>query len=634
MILDCCEIDVKSVEYQVQVESSTDPPTSNLHFEPLPFSITPVSLSIALPQNRNHQTQKIRVSYTTHQNGPSLQWCLDSDNNPFVFTCGAACNNRSLFPSPDAPSELCTYYAMVQVPSNYTVLMSSTFVRQLEVSESDDFQTCIVSQWEYKLETPLMCSTVVLAAGKFRSSSLPAMRIPITIYGPVKSTSVEMLSTFIPQYLTTAEMMLGSVPFSRYDALIMPRAFSSLGMQNPYLAFFSQSLCSKDRGMRNRVAHEIAHLYFGLLIGPRDWNEEWLSEGFATYMEDRIVYKAEGINENQQKLLTQIKWELKFRTLQNDIQNTEENMQRLMPKVGDSSAPCALDTSHRCHTIHYVKSYFLLHLLAQKAGGCEIFDKFLRAYVDRYQNKLVSSADFLDFYFASFPQLRNVGVFDTHVVLHSWVYSPGVPSDALDSMFSQAGCQFGLFPAAKIVNPLVRDVQVAYDSVLTLNRTLTESAQNATEVARSCVSVLQHSAATWEPEQLCLLLDKLVDWVGKSEDNSSASSASAEQEASTTVLSSSCLSLLQQVFAFWERNPEAQHRWCELVIKCKYEPDYPNLKKFLQDHQGMGLYVFGELLVSGVCERELAVCAYNANKHTMDRELRTRCEELILQTEG
>ena len=37
-----------------------------------------------------------------------------------------------------------------------------------------------------------------------------------------------------------------------------------------------------------RLAHELSHSWFGLIIGPRDWTEEWLSEGFCTYTEGCI----------------------------------------------------------------------------------------------------------------------------------------------------------------------------------------------------------------------------------------------------------------------------------------------------------------------------------------------------------
>ena len=43
--------------------------------------------------------------------------------------------------------------------------------------------------------------------------------------------------------------------------------------------FISQSLIlGNDGGMDIRIAHEICHNWFGLVIGALDWTEEWLSE--------------------------------------------------------------------------------------------------------------------------------------------------------------------------------------------------------------------------------------------------------------------------------------------------------------------------------------------------------------------
>ena len=54
---------------------------------------------------------------------------------------------------------------------------------------------------------------------------------------------------------------------------------------SPSLMFISQSILSADREMSIRLAHELSHSWFGLIIGPKDWTEEWLSEGFCTYTE-------------------------------------------------------------------------------------------------------------------------------------------------------------------------------------------------------------------------------------------------------------------------------------------------------------------------------------------------------------
>ena len=54
------------------------------------------------------------------------------------------------------------------------------------------------------------------------------------------------------------------------------------------LLFVSQSLLCSDGSMNVRLGHELSHAWFGLLLGAKDWTEEWLSEGFATFMEDSI----------------------------------------------------------------------------------------------------------------------------------------------------------------------------------------------------------------------------------------------------------------------------------------------------------------------------------------------------------
>ena len=37
------------------------------------------------------------------------------------------------------------------------------------------------------------------------------------------------------------------------------------------------------RGVDSLVAHEVAHQWFGDAVTERDWDDVWLSEGFATY---------------------------------------------------------------------------------------------------------------------------------------------------------------------------------------------------------------------------------------------------------------------------------------------------------------------------------------------------------------
>lgn len=73
---------------------------------------------------------------------------------------------------------------------------------------------------------------------------------------------------------------------------------------SPHIIFLSQSVLhagscgSADNVLSlcgSRICHEIAHSWFGLVIGAKDWTEEWISEGFATYLEDIIWAKAQKV---------------------------------------------------------------------------------------------------------------------------------------------------------------------------------------------------------------------------------------------------------------------------------------------------------------------------------------------------
>ena len=77
-------------------------------------------------------------------------------------------------------------------------------------------------------------------------------------------------------------------------------------LPSPHIIFLSQSVLDvavagpsggvPDRSLLgSRLCHELAHSWFGLAIGARDWTEEWISEGFATYLEDVIWAKAQQV---------------------------------------------------------------------------------------------------------------------------------------------------------------------------------------------------------------------------------------------------------------------------------------------------------------------------------------------------
>lgn len=71
----------------------------------------------------------------------------------------------------------------------------------------------------------------------------------------------------------------------------------SFPLCSPHIIFLSQSVLPGGSHLcGTRLCHEIAHSWFGLAIGARDWTEEWISEGFATFLEDVFWARAQQVS--------------------------------------------------------------------------------------------------------------------------------------------------------------------------------------------------------------------------------------------------------------------------------------------------------------------------------------------------
>lgn len=84
-------------------------------------------------------------------------------------------------------------------------------------------------------------------------------------------------------------------------------------------------------------------------------------------------------------------------------------------------------------------------------------------------------------------------------------------------------------------------------------------------------------------------------------------------------LSPQTLHCLQQTYHLQEQDAEVRHRWCELVIKHKYTKAYDQVERFLQEDQAMGIYLYGELMVSEDARlQQLAHRCFELVKEHMD----------------
>ncbi|KAK1801285.1 hypothetical protein P4O66_022961, partial [Electrophorus voltai] len=239
----------------------------------------------------------------------------------------------------------------------------------------------------------------------------------------------------VPLCLAAAYSVLGVHPFSRLDLLIVPPGFSSLGMASPHIIFLSQSVLAGESSLcGQRLCHEIAHSWFGLAIGARDWTEEWISEGFATYLEDVFWARVQQLGDTEEEEQKDLKALLRWRRLMDEMGNCEEDLQVLRPskdmtggasESGSSVVKHALNPAKPFMQVHYLKGYFLLKFLAGEVGERE-FLGFFRAFVMRFHGQLILSQDFLQISLDTFPALSSRGL-TIGAIYSDWLDTPGIP---------------------------------------------------------------------------------------------------------------------------------------------------------------------------------------------------------------
>ncbi|GAB5579759.1 aminopeptidase O isoform X1 [Prionailurus iriomotensis] len=319
----------------------------------------------------------IRIRYSTKPQGRSVTWTSDQSGRPCVYTMGSPINNRALFPCQEPPVAMSTWQATVRAAASFVVLMSGeNSAKPTQLREG-------CSSWHYYVTMPMPASTFTIAVGSW------------TEMKPETCSSNDL----------AAERSLSP---SEAD-------FRNVG---PHIIFLSQSVLTGNSHLcGTRLCHEIAHAWFGLAIGARDWTEEWLSEGFATHLEDVFWAKAQQqLDPHEAQEQQELKACLRWCRLQDEVRNSPEEMQVLrnllrpnkektghVSDSGSSVVKHGLNPEKVFMQVHYLKGYFLLRFLAQRLGDDTYF-AFLRKFVHTFHGQLILSQDFLQMLLENIPE--------------------------------------------------------------------------------------------------------------------------------------------------------------------------------------------------------------------------------------
>nr|XP_011769615.1 aminopeptidase O isoform X3 [Macaca nemestrina]XP_011769616.1 aminopeptidase O isoform X3 [Macaca nemestrina]XP_011769617.1 aminopeptidase O isoform X3 [Macaca nemestrina]XP_011769618.1 aminopeptidase O isoform X3 [Macaca nemestrina] len=626
----------------------------------------------------------IRIWYKTKPEGRSVTWTSDQSGRPCVYTVGSPVNNRALFPCQEPPVAMSTWQATVRAAASFVVLMSG----ENSAKPTQLWEGC--SSWYYYVTMPMPASTFTIAVGcwtevkmepcssgdsatetpfsppeadfrrvgvcshmeypcRFQNASATTQQvIPHRVFAPVCLTGAcqETLLQLIPPCLSAAHSVLGTHPFSRLDVLIVPANFPSLGMASPHIMFLSQSILTGGSHLcGTRLCHEIAHAWFGLALGARDWTEEWLSEGFASHLEDVFWAAAQQLAPHEAREQQELRACLRWRRLQDEMQSSPAEMQVLRPnkdKTGHTSDSGASVIKHGLNPekifmqVHYLKGYFLLRFLAERLGD-ETYFSFLRKFVHAFHGQLILSQDFLQMLLENIPEEKRLEL-SVENIYQDWLESSGIPKSVGSSKgeaFSWPSLALWKSPGLELLSPSTLLWPCTSQRPLDSPGPFAKPLQRERRAGAECGLARQVRAevtkwirvnrrprkrkrrereAVFEkllPDQLVLLLEHLL-----------------EQK----TLSHRTLQSLQRTYHLQDQDAEVRHRWCELIVKHKFTKAYESVERFLQEDQAMGVYLYGELMVSeDARQQQLARRCFERTREQMDRSSAQVVADMLFQ---
>jgi aminopeptidase N len=308
---------------------------------------------------------------------------------------------RNWLPTIDHPYDKATSEMRVTAPSRYQVVSNG-----LRIEETDVGDGTRITHW--KQSVPIATWLYVLGVAEFAIQyvdDFDGKSIETWVYRQDRDAGFHDFAVPTKDVLEFYSDKVG--PYS-YEKLANIQSNSvGGGMEAASAIFYGDDSVTGDRSLRwrNVVIHEIAHQWFGNAVTEYDWNDVWLSEGFATYF--TLLYRehaygrddfVEGLGQARDRVFDF--YEDRF-----DYRIVHEN----------------LDDMRQVTTgMTYQKGAWVLHML-RRAVGTEAFWQGVSTYYNHFRDRNATTADFRRF-------MEEASGHDLESFFRQWLYQGGVPT--------------------------------------------------------------------------------------------------------------------------------------------------------------------------------------------------------------
>ncbi|HLH25540.1 MAG TPA: M1 family aminopeptidase [Chloroflexota bacterium] len=330
----------------------------------------------------------------------------------YAFTQFEATDARRAFPCFDEPAFKARFDLSATVPADLVAISNGAPLREAPGAEPGTKTVTFAT-------TPRMSTYLVaLAVGALEPTATALARggTPIRVWTvPGKTGMGGLALEAAVASLNRLERYFGvRYPYGKLDLLAVPD-FEAGAMENSGAIFFRETalLCdpatasvAAQKRIALVVAHEIAHQWFGNLVTMQWWDDLWLNEAFATWIEFRTVgdWRPD--------------WDIWV-----DFQQ-----EKAAPFATDALASTrpihapvksAAQASEMFDAITYEKGAAVLFMLEQYVGP-QVFRAGVRQYIRDHREGNATANDL----FAALEQASGTRV---RAIARDWIEQPGFP---------------------------------------------------------------------------------------------------------------------------------------------------------------------------------------------------------------
>jgi aminopeptidase N len=285
-----------------------------------------------------------------------------------VFSEGWPNRARHWLPMIDHPYDKATGEMIVTAPASFQVVSNGVLVEEVDLGAGQ-------RRTHWKQSVPIASWLFAVGVARFDAHYAGATQgVPLQTWAfpQDRAAARTLFEETSRRAMDFFSARVGAFPYEKL-ANVQASGFGG-GMENATVIFYGEKGVASGRGP---VVHEIAHQWFGNSVTERDWDDVWLSEGFATYFallydeqfEGRDAFVA-GLKRSRASILESA------RKLPDTpvVHRNLDDMERVL------------------NTFVYQKGGWVLHMLRREIGA-DVFWTGIREYYRRYRDRNASSDD-------------------------------------------------------------------------------------------------------------------------------------------------------------------------------------------------------------------------------------------------